>query len=159
MIVLFGVMALTSFRRQRYNWLRLVIPLAILGYFAFKYVRNVPDGGGNLYVLIGSIAMGIALGLIWVAVTRVTRHENETYLQGGVGSLIVLTCAFLLRVLPIEWMTHHPSQTMNFAMEHHVSIPSIVAPAFIFLTAAMVLVRLGIIVIRTASVTRRLQVE
>lgn len=154
MVVLFGPMAAISYRKQRYTRVQLVIPLVLLGYFALKHLRNTPSGGNNVYVLVWSIIVGLLLGLIWIMLTRITRHEDAIYLQGGLGSLILLAAAFFLRVIPIEWMTYHPSQTMHFALRHHVSVPGIVAPAFISLTAAMVLVRLCFIVIRTASLRR-----
>lgn len=99
----------------------------------------------------GAIVVGLILGVIWILLTRIMREGDAIYLQGGLASLILLAVAFLMRVLPIEWMTYHVSQTMHFAFQHQVSIPGIVAPAFILLTAAMVLVRLGFIVIRTTS--------
>ena len=154
MIVLFGPMAAMSFRKQRYSWVQLVIPLALLGYFGFQYLRNVPSSGNDLYILVGATMIGLILGVIWTLLTRIMREEDAIYLQGGLPSLILLAVTFLMRVLPIEWMTYHPSQTMHFALNQHVSIPSIVAPAFILLTAAMVLVRLGFIVIRTTSMRR-----
>lgn len=151
MIVLFGPMAAMSYRKQRYNWIQIVIPLLLIGYFAIKYLGNIPSGGNNLYVLVGAIVVGLILGVIWILLTRIMREGDAIYLQGGLASLILLAVAFLMRVLPIEWMTYHVSQTMHFAFQHQVSIPGIVAPAFILLTAAMVLVRLGFIVIRTTS--------
>ncbi|MEC0198331.1 hypothetical protein P4H35_18445 [Paenibacillus taichungensis] len=59
--------------------------------------------------------------------------------------------AFLLRIVPVEWITHHPQQAYQYAIEHQLDLQNI-GPAFILMTASMVLVRVAGILIPKFSI-------
>lgn len=64
------------------------------------------------------------------------------------GSVVVWAAAFLLRIIPVEWITHHPQQAYQVAIEHQLDLQNI-GPAFILMTAAMILVCVAGILIRS----------
>ncbi|QQE79123.1 hypothetical protein [Alicyclobacillus sp. SO9] len=157
MVVLFVVLVTASYGRKKYSITRrFLIPIAVLSYFAFKYIKGIPTNGNNLIALIAFILMGAILGVIWSILTKIVQDDGGIYLHLGMGGVAVLLFAFLMRIIPIEWMTHHGLQTMHFAIKHEISIPNIIAPSFIFLTATMVLVRSVAIIIRVRLLSRNL---
>jgi hypothetical protein len=40
---------------------------------------------------------------------------GKWYTQVGIGSVVVWAVAFLLRIIPVEWITHHPNR--------HITMP------------------------------------
>ncbi|WP_067617905.1 hypothetical protein [Alicyclobacillus acidiphilus] len=154
MIVLFVVLAGMSYGKRKFGISRFIIPIVVLAYFAHEYIKDIPTNGNNIVVLVLFIVIGAVLGGILSALTKISKDDGAVYLKTGIGSVIVFAIAFLIRIIPIEWMTHHELQTMHFAIKHQISIPNIIGPAFIFLTAVMVLVRIVTIVVRVRLLPR-----
>ncbi|QAY66514.1 hypothetical protein [Paenibacillus protaetiae] len=143
-IIIFLALVLTSVGKREFRMFRLLLPLGILAYYGATYMQDVPTDGNNMLLLIVSVVIGLALGFILLKFTKVERDAGtgKIYVIVGAGSVIIWVAAFLFRIIPIEWMTHHPKQTYQFALDHQINL-DIIGPAFIIMTLAMVIVRVS----------------
>ena len=55
-------LVLFQIRGRRLTTRALLLPLAIVGYVAYSYLRGVPTAGNDLYLVAGCAALGAALG-------------------------------------------------------------------------------------------------
>lgn len=152
MIIMFAVLVFTSIGRKPVRFYRLLLPFVIMGYYAARFVKDMTFTGNNLLFLLASLIIGAVFGAIVLGITRVEfdATAGTWYTRVGIGSVVIWAAAFLLRIIPVEWITHHPQQAYQYAVEHQFDLQNI-GPAFIFMTAAMVLVRVAGILIRSRT--------
>ncbi|CAM2942048.1 DUF1453 family protein [Paenibacillus taichungensis] len=150
MIIMFAVLVLTSIGRKPVRYYRLLLPFVIMGYYAAKFLKDMTFTGNNVLFLLVAVIVGALFGIIVLGITRMEfdATAGKWYTRVGIGSVVVWGAAFLLRIIPVEWITHHPQQAYQYAIEHQLDLQNI-GPAFIFMTAAMVLVRVAGILFRS----------
>ncbi|MFB8377160.1 hypothetical protein [Paenibacillus taichungensis] len=150
MIIMFAVLVFTSIGRKPVRYYRLLLPFVIMGYYAAKFLKDMTFTGNNVLFLLLALIVGALFGMIVLGITRMEfdATAGKWYTRVGMGSVVVWAVAFLLRIVPVEWITHHPQQAYQYAIEHQLDLQNI-GPAFILMTAAMVLVRVAGILIRS----------
>ncbi|MFJ2047132.1 hypothetical protein ACIOBL_26260 [Paenibacillus taichungensis] len=152
MIIMFAVLVFTSIGRKPVRYYRLLLPFVIMGYYAAKFLKDMTFTGNNVLFLLVAVIVGALFGMIVLGITRMEfdATAGKWYTRVGIGSVVVWAVAFLLRIIPVEWITHHPQQAYQYANEHQLDLQNI-GPAFILMTAAMVLVRVAGILIRSRA--------
>ncbi len=98
--VLDAVLVATIFLQLRGRLLtprNLVLPIAIVVYFLFAYLKGVPTGGGDLYLVAGGVALGLVFGLGAGFFTRVYRSERGIYAKAGLVAATFWTVGVVLR--------------------------------------------------------------
>ncbi|MDR9748330.1 hypothetical protein [Paenibacillus taichungensis] len=150
MIIMFAVLVITSIGRKPVRFYRLLLPFVIMGYYASKFLKDMTFTGNNVLFLLVAVIVGAFFGMIVLGITRMEfdATAGKWYTRVGIGSVVVWAVAFLLRIVPVEWITHHPQQAYQYAIEHQLDLQNI-GPAFILMTASMVLVRVAGILIRS----------
>ncbi|WP_413374661.1 hypothetical protein [Paenibacillus taichungensis] len=152
MIIMFAVLVFTSIGRKPVRFYRLLLPFVIMGYYAAKFLKDMIFTGNNVLFLLVAVIVGAVFGMIVLGITRMEfdATAGKWYTRVGIGSVVVWAVAFLLRIVPVEWITHHPQQAYHYAIEDQLDLQNI-GPAFILMTAAMVLVRVAGILIRSRA--------
>ena len=51
-----------QFRGRRLTPRNLLLPIAIVVYFLFAYLKGVPTAGNDLYLIAGGVALGLIFG-------------------------------------------------------------------------------------------------
>ncbi|WP_433922398.1 hypothetical protein [Paenibacillus taichungensis] len=150
MIIMFAVLVITSIGRKPVRFYRLLLPFVIMGYYAARFLKDMTFTGNNVLFLLVAVIVGAFFGMIVLGITRMEfdATAGKWYTRVGIGSVVVWAVAFLLRIVPVEWITHHPQQAYQYAIEHQLDLQNI-GPAFILMTASMVLVRVAGILIRS----------
>lgn len=150
MIIMFAVLVITSIGRKPVRFYRLLLPFVIMGYYVARFLKDMTFTGNNVLFLLVAVIVGAFFGMIVLGITRMEfdATAGKWYTRVGIGSVVVWAVAFLLRIVPVEWITHHPQQAYQYAIEHQLDLQNI-GPAFILMTAAMVLVRVVGILIRS----------
>ncbi|MGV2885826.1 hypothetical protein [Paenibacillus taichungensis] len=150
MIIMFAVLVFTSIGRKPVRFYRLLLPFVIMGYYAAKFLKDMTFTGNNVLFLLVAVIVGALFGMIVLGITRMEfdATAGKWYTRVGIGSVVVWAVAFLLRIVPVEWITHHPQQAYQYAIEYQLDLQNI-GPAFILMTAAMVLVRVAGILFRS----------
>jgi hypothetical protein len=86
-----------QFRGRRLTPRYLLLPIAIVVYFLFAYLKGVPTVGGDIYLIGGGIALGVALGLGAGFFTQVYRGEGGVYAKAGLLAATFWTIGVVLR--------------------------------------------------------------
>src|SRR6202042_961318 len=91
-----------QFRGRRLTVRNLGLPIAIVVYFLFAYLKGVPTAGNDLYLIAGGVALGLIFGVGAGAFTRVYPGEKGIYAKAGLlaatfwATGVVLRTAFSL---------------------------------------------------------------
>jgi hypothetical protein len=91
-----------QFRGRRLTVRYLVLPVAIVVYFLFAYLKGVPTAGNDLYLIAGGVGLGLIFGVGAGAFTRVYPGEKGVYAKAGLlaatfwATGVVLRTAFSL---------------------------------------------------------------
>ncbi|MFE4710485.1 hypothetical protein ACFRAM_06375 [Paenibacillus sp. NPDC056722] len=151
-IATFAVIVFSTFGRKSFNGIRLLIPVGILGYFGATYLKDVPTGGNNGWLLAASILFGALIGVVLIGLASVERDDKgKTYVTTGIASVAVMAIVFILRIVLIEWVTHHLEKAYLYSVQHHFDL-NLIAPAFVLMAIAMVVVRIGGVVVKVKRV-------
>jgi hypothetical protein len=91
-----------QFRGRRLTVRYLVLPVAIVVYFLFAYLKGVPTAGNDLYLIAGGVGLGLVFGVGAGAFTHVYPGEKGIYAKAGLlaatfwATGVVLRTAFSL---------------------------------------------------------------
>ena len=91
-----------QFRGRRLTPRNLALPVAIVGYFLFAYLKGVPTAGNDLLLIGGGVLLGLVFGAGAGAFTRVYYRESGIYAKAGLlaatfwATGVVLRTAFSL---------------------------------------------------------------
>lgn len=143
MIGAFIAMALfTQFGWRRFTIRNVILPFVIVGIVCFSYLRTIPTGNPDLVSMGLCTLLGVAFGVLMLWSIRVKKDEDGAVkVYSGVAYLALWITAMGLRVLFAYYAQYWGRQQFGeFMFSHHISI-SVIAPAFVFMTLAMVLVR------------------
>ncbi|WP_154665990.1 hypothetical protein [Paenibacillus pinihumi] len=73
--------------------------------------------------------------------------KGKTYVTTGIASVAVMEIVFILRIFLVEWVTHHLEKAYLYSAQHHFDL-NLIAPAFVLMAIAMVVVRIGGVVVK-----------
>jgi hypothetical protein len=120
MIIMFAVLVFTFIGRKQVRFYRLLLPFVIVGYYAVRFLKDMTFISNNVLYLLVSLMIGAVFGTIVLGITRMEfdAMAGKWYTRVGIGSVVVWATAFLLRIVPVEWITHHPQQAYQYANEH-----------------------------------------
>lgn len=91
-----------QFRGRRLTPRNLALPVAIVVYFLFAYLKGVPTARNDLYLIGGGVLLGLVFGVGAGAFTRVYYDEKGIYAKAGLlaatfwATGVVLRTAFSL---------------------------------------------------------------
>jgi hypothetical protein len=86
-----------QFRGRRLTVRYLVLPVAIVVYFLFAYLKGVPTAGNDLYLIAGGVALGLIFGVGAGAFTRVYPGEKGIYAKAGLVAATFWATGVVLR--------------------------------------------------------------
>ncbi|MGL5069337.1 MAG: hypothetical protein ACRC6T_16275 [Sarcina sp.] len=158
-LVLLGVVIFRQLGERRFTLKSLIIQACTLSYFTYEYVTDVPTGGVNTQILVGATAVGIILGVFMLMATKRYRKDGKNYVKSGIPYLILWIIGLGSKVVLVDYITKWNVRGSDiFIMQHHIN-PDVIAPAFMFLTIAMILVRTIGIYITFAMLNKKVKME
>jgi hypothetical protein len=86
-----------QFRGRRLTPRNLLLPIAIVVYFLFAYLKGVPTAGNDLYLIAGGVALGLIFGVGAGAFTRVYPGEKGIYAKAGLLAAAFWSLGVVLR--------------------------------------------------------------
>ena len=86
-----------QFRGRRLTPRNLLLPIAIVVYFLFAYLKGVPTTGGDLYLIGGGVALGLVFGLGAGFFTQVYPRDRGIYAEAGLLAATFWTLGVVLR--------------------------------------------------------------
>jgi hypothetical protein len=86
-----------QFRGRRLTLRYLGLPVAIVVYFLFAYLKGVPTAGHDLYLTGGGVVLGLVFGVGAGIFTRVYPGEKGIYARAGLLAAAFWTAGVVLR--------------------------------------------------------------
>lgn len=86
-----------QFRGRRLTPRSLILPIAIVVYFLFAYLKGVPTAGNDVYLIAGGVALGLIFGGGAGVFTRVYPGEKGVYAKAGLLAATFWTVGVVLR--------------------------------------------------------------
>lgn len=149
---------LLQFGERKLVWWRLVLPLAIVGYFAAKYLTGFPTQGNDLLFELTGAMIGIATGLIAGALMGVRRTEQDQILvRAGIAYAALWIVVFGARIA-FAWVATNNAafdrQLGLFSYQHQITGEAAWTAFFILQAVLMVAVRSGLVGVRALLAKR-----
>jgi hypothetical protein len=144
-------------REERLTARTILLPLALIGWAGFTYLRSVPTAGHDL-VLIGLLsAVGIVFGLFGGLLTRVRYQSGNVYIKATASAAALWVISMGFRMGFAVWSSYGSgvSHLTSFSAAHDITSGQAWVTALIFMAFGEVLVRLGMIILRGQRLTAR----
>jgi hypothetical protein len=150
-IGLFVFVLATQLGRRPVAARKLVLPLLLVGGIGTKYLRALPSGSMSHLLELGGLAVGVAFGLVSVALVKVERDpaRGRPVTRAGWGYAALWTVALAGRMAFAYGSTHwFTAPLAAFSIANHVP-GTAYAAAFVLMVLAMIAVRTIAIVVRS----------
>ena len=148
-IVLIGLVAF-QIHGMRLTRRALVLPLVLVGIVAMNYLKTIPTGGNDLFLIVGLTAIGATLGLLAGAFTSVRSDSSGTPIaKAGALAAILWVLGVGSRFAFQLYVSHGGFPAVaHFSATHDITSGAA-------WTAAMVLMALAEVVCRHATIVLR----
>lgn len=150
-IVLFQV------RGRRLTTRELLLPVGIVAYVAYTYLRAIPTSGNDLVLVIGCAALGALLGGLAGRFTSVTASvDGVPFAKAGVAAATLWILGTGGRLAFQVWATHGGGAAIeHFSVAYRITSLSAWTSALILMALSEAVVRTSVLGWRAASVRRR----
>lgn len=147
-ITLIGLV-LVQVKNRRLTVRALLLPIGIVAYVAFSFLKGIPTAGNDLFLVIGAAAIGATLGGLAGKFTTVTHRADGIFAKAGLAAAGLWILGTGGRLAFQVWATHGGGPAItHFSTTHGITS----ATAW---TAALILMALSEVVVRTAVLARR----
>ncbi len=106
--ILDAVLVATVFfqvRGRRLTPRNLALPVVIVAYFLFAYLKGVPTAGNDVELVAGGVALGLVFGVGAGVFTRVYRRDGSVFAKAGPLAATFWTVGVVLRTAFSIWAT------------------------------------------------------
>jgi hypothetical protein len=144
-------------REERLTARTILLPVALMSWAGFTYLRGVPTAGNDL-ALIGLLtAAGVVFGLCGGLLTRVRYSSGNVYIKATVSAAALWVLSMGFRMAFAIWSTYGSgaSHLASFSVAHHITSGQAWVTALILMAFGEVIVRLGTIIIRGQLLSAR----
>ncbi len=143
------LVVLRQIRESRIDLIFLVVPLAITGFVAHKYLSPIPTGGNDLLLIIAFAAVGAVLGVAGGLTTRVRIAQGHAFVRAGFVAASLWVLGMGGRLAFVLWTEHGGQGPLaRFSERNHITSGQAWASALILMVLAEVVTRIGTILIR-----------
>jgi hypothetical protein len=155
-ISLIGIVLL-QVRGRRLSTRELLLPVGIVAFVAYTYLRNIPTAGNELVLVIGCAALGALLGALAGRFTSVTAGpDGVPFAKAGLAAAALWILGTGGRLAFQVWATHGGGSAIErFSLAHSITSVSAWTSALILMALSEAVVRTGILGWRASAVRRR----
>jgi hypothetical protein len=159
-IALIGLVLL-QVRGRRITAHTLLLPLAIVGYVGFTYLKGIPTGGNDLILVLGLAAIGATLGTLAGLFTSVTRDRaGNAIAKAGVAAAGLWILGTGCRLAFQLYATHGGGAAIErFSANHHITSIEAWTSALILMALCEAVSRTGVLAWRTHALHRTAAAE
>lgn len=139
-------LVLLQLRDRRLTARALLLPVALVGWAAIRYLHTIPTAGNSLLLVGLTTLIGLMLGTGAGVLTRVYRAESgRTFARATAGAAVlwVVGCGF--RMVFQLFATHGGGAAIGrFSADYHLA-PAAWAPAILLMALAEVVARTAVL--------------
>jgi hypothetical protein len=126
-----------------------LLPLALVSWSAYTYLRSVPTAGNDLVLVVLFTLVGIALGAGGGLTTRVRHDGAHALAKAGFVAAVLWLVGMGGRLTFAVWASHGGGETLGrFSIHHDITSGQAWVAALLLMAFAEVAARVGTIVIR-----------
>ncbi len=154
-IALIGLVLL-QVRGRRITARSLLLPLGIVAYVGFTYLKGIPTGGNDLVLVIGLAAIGATLGTLAGRFTSVTRDKaGNAIAKAGAAAAGLWVLGTGGRLAFQLYATHGGGAAIErFSVSNHITSIEAWTSALILMALCEAVARTGILAWRTHALHR-----
>lgn len=143
-------------RWSRIDAVFLIVPIAAVGFVAYKYLNPIPTGGNDLLLIGALAAVGTILGVAGGLATHVKKADNHIFVRAGFTAASLWVLGMGARLGFAVWTEHSGGPTIvRFSEQHHITSIQAWVSGLILMVLCEVGTRVATILVR-AQRTRRL---
>jgi hypothetical protein len=144
------VIVFRQLREERLTARTILVPVALMAWAGFNYLRGVPTAGNDL-TLIGLLAaVGVVFGLCGGRLTRVRSQSGNVYIKATAPAVVLWVISMGFRMGLDIWSNYGSGvhQLATFSAAHQITSRETWVTALILMAFGEVIVRVGTIVVR-----------
>jgi hypothetical protein len=144
------VIVFRQLREERLTARTILVPLALMTWAGFNYLRGVPTAGNDL-TLIGLLtAVGVVFGLLGGLLTRVRSRSGNVFIRATAPAVALWVISMGFRMGLDIWSNYGSGvrQLATFSAAHQITSREAWVTALILMAFGEVVVRVGTIVVR-----------
>jgi hypothetical protein len=148
---------LLQVRGRRLTPRELLLPVGIVAFVAYTYLRAIPTAGNDLVLVIGAAALGALLGGLAGRFTSVTAGaDGVPFAKAGLAAATLWILGTGGRLAFQVWATHGGGAAIaHFSAAHSITTLTAWTSALILMALSEAVVRTGVLGWRSTSVRRR----
>jgi len=134
-----------QFRGRKLSWRYIAIPVVIVAYFLFAYLKGVPTGGNDVYLIIVGILLGLIFGIGAGYFTKVYTTPKGVYAKAGLIAGAFWTIGVILRttfsLYAVDGGANADRSIGSFMHNFHITNASAIVACLLLMVLAEVLSR------------------
>ena len=151
---IFAVMVHSQYGTREFTRRKIAIPLLAIAGLGYVYLHAAPIAMPDLFVYAAGATIGVLFGIA-AACTAIRRDANTGRILtvSGIGFVATWFVAMAVRIgfiWGVENIDSFRNQFGAFMFEHSIDL-SAIAPFFVVMALAMVVVRVGTVSVRAAT--------
>jgi hypothetical protein len=142
-------------REERLTARTVLLPLALMGWAGFTYLRGVPTAGNDLALVALLGVVGVVFGLAGGLLTRVRRRDGQACIKATAGAAALWVVSMGCRMAFAVWAASASgaAHVASFSAAHDITSAQAWVTALIVMAFGEVIVRLAVIIIRGQRLT------
>ena len=148
-------LVLVQVKRRRLTVKALVLPIGIVAYVAASYLKAIPTGHNDLFLIIGAAAVGATLGGLAGKFTAVTRGPDGVFAKAGLAAAGLWILGTAGRLTFQVWATHGGGPDIaHFSASHGITSVTAWTSALILMALAEATTRTGVLAWRSGVLSQ-----
>ncbi len=148
-------LVIMQIRGRRLSLHSILLPLAIVGYVAVRFLHGIPGGAGNLELVATGLVAGASLGTTCGLTTRVFRGVGGAAMaKAGIAAAILWVLGVGARLAFSLYASHGGQPAIaRFSIAHHITSGNTWVAALVLMALAEVVCRTAVIAVRYRRLT------
>jgi hypothetical protein len=143
-------LVLVQVKRRRLTVKALLLPLGIVAYVAYSYLKGIPTAHNDLVLVVGAAVVGATLGALAGTFTSVTRGPDGVFAKAGLAAAGLWILGTGGRLAFQVWATHGGGPAIaHFSATHGITSATAWTSGLILMALSEATTRTGILAWRS----------
>jgi hypothetical protein len=148
-------LVLVQVKRRRLTVKALLLPLGIVAYVAYSYLKGVPTAHNDLVLVVGAAVLGATLGTLAGTFTKVTRGSDGVFAKAGLAAAGLWILGTGGRLAFQVWATHGGGPAIaHFSATHGITSATAWTSALILMALSEATMRTGVLTWRSGLLSQ-----
>jgi hypothetical protein len=148
-------LVLVQMKKRRLTVKALVLPLGIVAYVAYSYLKGIPTAHNDLVLVVGAAVIGATLGTLAGTFTTVTRGVEGVFAKAGLAAAGLWILGTGGRLAFQVWATHGGGPGIeHFSATHGITSATAWTSALILMALSEATMRTGVLAWRSGLLTQ-----